>query len=233
MSERGRLSVLRVMALALAILLWSLVTVERRGERPAEKVVEATVTYNPPPGMIILDPEARVRVRLRGSESAIRRVNPYQIDVQVEIDDARKGLAEVHLQSENVLMPEGLEVVSIEPNVLRLRLDQEARRLLPVEVPLVGEPAGGAEPGVPRTTPEQILVVGPSEILDTVDRLRTNPISLDGHAFDFQESTLVLVPDPLLQLETQVVSVSVPMSQPRPVAEEENGNERGNERRPR
>jgi YbbR domain-containing protein len=221
LSERWRLSWLRVMALSLAILLWLFVTVERRGERPAEKVVEATVTYNPPPGMVILDPEARVRVRLRGSESAIRRVNPYQIDVQVEIEEAREGLAEVQLQAENVLMPEGLEVVSIEPNVLRLRLDQEVRRLLPVEVPLVGEPAGGAEAGRPRPTPEQILVIGPSNLLNTVDRLRTNPISLDGHAFDFEESTLVLVPDPLLQLSTQVVSVFVPMSQPRPVAEGE------------
>ena len=95
------------------------------------------------------------------------------------------------------------------------------RRLLPVEVPLTGEPAAGAQAGRPRPTPEQILVVGPSEILGTVDRLRTNPISLDGHAFDFQESTLVLVPDPLLQLQTQVVSVYVPMAQPRPVAEGE------------
>ena len=221
MSERWRLSGLRMMAVALAILLWLLVTVERRGERPAEKVVEATVTYNPPPGMVILDPEARVRVRLRGSESAIRRVNPYQIDVQVEIEEAREGLVVVQLQPENVLMPEDFEVISIEPNVLRLRLDHEIRRLLPVEVPLIGEPAGGAEVGRPRSTPEQILVVGPSALLNTVDRLRTNPISLDGHAFDFQESTLVLVPDPLLQLQTQVVSVYVPMSQPRPVAEGE------------
>jgi YbbR domain-containing protein len=221
MSERWRLSALRMMALGLAILLWLLVTVERRGERPAEKVVEATVTYNPPPGMVILDPEARVRVRLRGNEGAIRRVNPYQIDVQVEIGETRDGLAQVQLQAENVLMPGGLEVISIEPSVLRVRLDHEARRLLPVEVPLIGEPAGGAEPGRPRATPEQILVIGPSGILDTVDRLRTNPISLDGHAFDFQESTLVLVPDPLLQLETQVVSVFIPMAQPRPVAEGE------------
>ena len=223
MSERWRLSALRMMAVALAILLWTLVTVERRGERPAEKVVEATVTYNPPPGMIILDPQARVRVRLRGNESAIRRVNPYQIDVQVEIDDAREGVVEAQLQPENVLMPEGLEVISIEPSVLRLRLDHEVRKLLSVEVPLTGEPAGGAEAGQPLATPEQILVVGPSEILDKLDRLRTNPISLDGHAFDFQESTLVLVPDPLLQLQTQVVSVYVPMSQPRPVADEREG----------
>jgi YbbR domain-containing protein len=219
-TERTRLGVLRVTAVVLAVLLWLWVTVERRGERPAEKIVEATVTYNPPPGMMILDPQEKVRVRLRGSEKAIRRVNPFQIDVQVLVRANREGLVEVQLQPENVLMPEGLEVVSIEPNVLRLHVDQEVRRLLPVEVPLVGEPAAGAQlSGRPRVTPDEVLVTGPKKLVAGLAGVRTNPISLDGHAFDFQESTLLVSPDPLLQLQTQVVSVQVPMVQPHPVAE--------------
>jgi YbbR domain-containing protein len=155
---------------------------------------------------------------LRGSERAIRRVNPYQIDVQVEVDDPQEGIHEVRLQAENVLMPEGLEVVSLEPAVLRVRLDEEVRRLLPVEVPLVGEPAGGARvEGPPRVSPERVLATGPSELVSSLDALRTNPISVDGHAFPFQETALLISPDPLVQLQPQVVSVTVPLAQPRPV----------------
>lgn len=220
MTERIRLGALRLTALGLAVLLWLWVTVERRGERPAEKIVEATVTYNPPPGMMILDPQGTVRVRLRGRERAIRRVNPFQIDVQVVVRAKREGLAEVQLQPENVLMPEGLEVVSIEPNVLRLHVDREVRRLLPVEVPLVGEPAAGARlAGKPQVVPEEVLVTGPRNLVSALSTVRTNPISLDGHAFEFQESTLLVSPNPLLQLQTQVVSVTIPMQQPHPVAE--------------
>jgi YbbR domain-containing protein len=220
MSQRARLGVLRLTALGLAILLWLFVTVERRGERPAEKVVEATVTYNPPPGMMILDPVERVRVRLRGSDRAIRRINPFQIDVQVVVPASREGAVEVQLQPDNVLMPAGLEVVSLEPNVLRLHVDQEVRRLVPVEVPLVGEPAAGARLAkAPRPTPDEVLVTGPSKLVSALEAIRTNPISLDGHAFDFSESTLLISPDPLLQVQTQVVSVFVPMQQPHPVAE--------------
>ncbi len=145
MSQRTRLGALRVTAVGLAVLLWLWVTVERRGERPAEKIVDATVTYNPPPGMVILDPQGTVRVRLRGRERAIRRVNPFQIDVQVVVRAEREGPLEVQLTPEDVMMPDGLEVVSIEPSVLRLNVDQEVRRLLPVDVPLVGEPAAGAQ----------------------------------------------------------------------------------------
>jgi YbbR domain-containing protein len=220
MSGRMRLGALRMTALALAVLLWLWVTVERRGERPAEKIVDATVTYNPPPGMMILDPQGTVRVRLRGSERAIRRVNPFQIDVQVRVRADREGLVEVQLKPEDVMMPEGLEVVSIEPNVLRLHVDQEVRRLLPVQVPLVGEPAAGAQlAGRPRISPSEVLVSGPRKLVAALDSVRTNPISLDGHAFDFTESALLVSPDPLLQLQTQVVAVAIPMQQPQPVAE--------------
>lgn len=220
MSRRVRLGALRMTALALAVLLWLWVTVERRGERPAEKVVDATVTYNPPPGMMILDPQGTVRVRLRGSERAIRRVNPFQIDVQVVVRADREGPVEVRLQPEDVMMPEGVEVVSLEPSVLRLHVDQEVRRLLPVEVPLVGEPAAGAQlAGRPRVTPAEVLVTGPRKVVSRLSAVRANPISLDGHALDFQESALLVSPDPLLQLQTQVVSVTVPMQQPPPVAE--------------
>ncbi|HVS02601.1 MAG TPA: CdaR family protein [Thermoanaerobaculia bacterium] len=219
MSDRSDgLLVLRVMAAAIALLLWLFVTLERRGERPAEKVVEASVTYNPPPGMILLNPVDRVRVRLRGSEETIRRVNPYAVDVQVEIDEDARGVVDVHLEPENVLLPEKLEVVSIEPSFLRLQLDEELRRLLPVRVKLVGEPAAGSVvAGRPRVRPEQVLVTGPSRLLSAVDHLETSPVSLNGHALDFEESALLVSPDPLLKVQTQVVSVSIPMRQPQPV----------------
>ncbi len=220
MSRRARLGALRMTALGLAVLLWLWVTVERRGERPAEKIVDATVTYNPPPGMMILDPQGTVRVRLRGSERAIRRVNPFQIDVQVVVRADREGPVEVRLQPEDVMMPEGVEVVSIEPGVLRLHVDQEMRRLLPIDVPLVGEPAAGAQlAGKARVTPAEVLVTGPRKVVSGLAAVRSNPISLDGHALDFQESALLVSPDPLVQLQTQVVSVTVPMQQPPPVAE--------------
>jgi hypothetical protein len=219
--QRPRLGVLRAIALFMAFLAWLFVTVERRGDNASEKVVDATVTYNARPGMMILDPQEKVRVRLRGSARAIRRVNPFQIDVQVTVDARQEGPTEVQLQPENVMTPEGLDVVAIEPSTLRLHVDREMRKLLPVEVPLVGEPAAGARlAGPPRVTPDEVLAIGPTRVVVAMRAVRSNPISLDGHAFDFQESTLLVAADPLLQLQTQVVSVYVPMEQPKPVADQ-------------
>jgi len=218
--EAPRLRYLRLTALGLAILAWLFLNVDRRGERAAEKIVDATVTYNPPPGMLILDPQEKVRVRLRGSARAIRRVNPFQLDVQVVVPFTRRDVVDIQPQPENVMIPDGLEVVAIEPSTLRLHVDQEMRKQVPVEVPLIGEPAAGARlAGPPRVTPDGVMVIGPGKVVSALRQVRTNPISLDGHALDFQESTLLVPPDPLLQLQTQVVSVFVKMEQPKPVAE--------------
>ena len=79
--------------------------------------------------------------------------------------------------------------------------------------------AGAQLAGRPRVSPNEVLVTGPRKLVSALGSVRANPITLDGHAFDFTESTLLISPDPLLQLQTQVVSVSIPMRQPQPVAE--------------
>ena len=92
---------------------------------------------------MILDPVPSVNVRLRGSSKLIRQLNPYQVDVQVELAQTEPGTVSVNLGPENVLMPEGLEVVSIEPNTIRVELEREITQRVPVVPHLVGEPAAG------------------------------------------------------------------------------------------
>lgn len=222
MNDRNGRRGLRIMSLAIALLLWIFVTTEHRGGVPSEKVVEAQVTYNPPPGMIILNPRDRVRVRVRGDQSTIRHVNPYTVDVQVEIPSDTPGRQQVRIDEDNILTPEGVEVVAVEPGRFDLELDREVRRLLPVKVRFTGEPAAGAEvTGPPEVAPDQVLATGPSTLVSSLDHLETSPINLDGHALDFEESTLVLSPDPLVEVESQVVTVRVRMKQPEPVGDDE------------
>lgn len=219
MEKNGRRG-LRLMSIAIALLLWIFVTTEKRGGVPSEKVVDAPITYNPPPEMIILNPRDRIRVRVRGDATAIRQVNPYNVDVQVDLPRDASGRQEVRIDGDNILTPEGVEVVSVEPAYLELQLDREVRRLLPVRVRLTGEPAGGAVLArPPEVQPDQVLAVGPSTLVSSLDHLDTSSISLDGRALDFEESALVVSPDPLVKVQSQIVNVRVHMLQPDPVGE--------------
>ncbi len=131
---------LRLFALLAAVGVWFSVSFVKR-ERVSEKLIDATVTYNPSRGLIILDPLQTVKVRLRGPDRQIRTLAPHVVDVVIEVSGVAAGTLDVQLGESNVLRPEGLEVVAIEPNSIPLRLDREKTQMLKVSPRLVGEPA--------------------------------------------------------------------------------------------
>lgn len=223
MTERTSLWGLRALAIFAAILVWFFASVGKR-ERLSEKLIDAAVTYNPPRGLILLDPVQTVKVRLRGPDRRIRNLAPFVVDVVVELADSGPGRVDLHLGPENVLRPEDVEVVSIEPNTLRLRVDREGQRELPVLPRIVGEPAAGAAPLTPRVTPATATVAGPQSLLASLASVTTSPISLDGHALSFAQTVPIVAPDPLVRvLEPTTVEVQIPMETPEsgeePVAE--------------
>lgn len=205
---------LRLFALLAAVGVWFSVSFVKR-ERVSEKLIDATVTYNPSRGLIILDPLQTVKVRLRGPDRQIRTLAPHVVDVVIEVSGVAAGTLDVQLGESNVLRPEGLEVVAIEPNSIPLRLDREKTQMLKVSPRLVGEPAAGAEPLSPIAHPDMVQVTGPESVLAGITAATTSPISLDGHALSFKQTVSVVPPDPLVRIvQPSVVTVEVPMHFP-------------------
>jgi YbbR domain-containing protein len=219
-SARRNVWGLRALAVGIAVLVWFFVTVQKR-EEVSERSIDAAVTYSPPRGFIVLDPVQRVRVQLRGRTSKIRNLNPFVVDVLVDVSRGERVSEEVRLAPENVIVPDGIEVLSIDPNVLRVRLDREIQQLLPVRPRLVGEPAAGAVVQDVEVRPSRVLVSGPESRLREIGFLSTTAVDLDGHALDFEETAAVLSPDPLIKVvQPAVVTVRVPLQQPQPRSRE-------------
>ena len=221
MTERAGRWGLRILALVGAIVVWWIVSVEKR-ERVSEKVVDASLSYNSPRGLILLDPMQTVKVRLRGPDRRIRAIAPFELDVVVDVPTTEPGVVAVQLRSDNVLAPDEVEVVSIDPNSLDLRLDREAIAELPILVRLTGEPAGGTVPGEPIARPARARVRGPATIVSGLTSVSTSPISLDGHALDFSQTVSVVSSDPLVRIvDPLFVTVQVPMQVPESLATDE------------
>lgn len=215
MSERASRWGLRLLAFAIALGVWFFVTLETRGQRAGEKQIDANVTYNTPRDLMILAPVEKVSVRLRGRTQQVRNLNPLVVDVLVDLAHAGVGPIDVHLGPQNVYMPEGLEVISIDPNLIHLVLDRQVNRLVPVQARLTGEPAAGAVAAGVEVAPDRVLVSGPESRLQQLAALPTNPVVLDGHALDFEETAAVISPDPLVQIvQPSVVTVKVTMHLP-------------------
>jgi YbbR domain-containing protein len=220
-TERAGRWGLRILALVGAIVIWWIVSVEKR-ERVSEKVVDASLSYNSPRGLILLEPMQTVKVRLRGPDRRIRAIAPFEIDVVVDVPNSEPGVVPVQLRPENVSTPDEVEVVSIEPNSLDLTLDREAIAELPILVRVIGEPAGGTVPGEPLARPPRARVRGPATIVSGLTSVSTSAISLDGHALDFTQTVSVVSSDPLVRIvEPLFVTVQIPMRVPESIEEDD------------
>lgn len=205
---------LRLLALGIALGIWFNASVEDRLVS-SEKVVEANIIYNRPRGFIILNQLRSVNVRLLGSRRAIRQLSPYQVDVQVELP-RQEGAVTVHLDPDDVLAPQGLEVVSIDPPSIQVVLEEEITARVPVVPRIAGEPAGKARAGEPEVSPNQVLVAGPRSIVGRLESITTDPISLDGRSATFEVRVPVVSPDPLIQIAERdsQVTVRIPIQMP-------------------
>jgi YbbR domain-containing protein len=212
-NEAARTWALRLLALGIAIGIWFNASVEDRLV-PSERVVEASVSFNRPRGFIIIDPVRTVNVRLLGNKRAVRQLSSDQVSVSVDLSPRQEGSAIINLGSDDVLAPNGLEVVSIEPGTIQVQLEREITQRVPVSPEILGKPAAGVIVGEAEVSPSQVLVSGPASRLERIVSLSTPPISLEGRNSTFEESVPVLSPDPLIQIVEPSVTVRIPIQPP-------------------
>jgi YbbR domain-containing protein len=167
---------LKVLALALAFGVWIAVTGEGRGVQDFRVPVDvllgsgATLSGTPP---------TNVTVRLRGPDSLLRRMDPYDLTVRVDLRDGGGGERTVQLTPRNVAgVPRDAEVVLIEPDRLRLAVAKKKRREISVVPTVVGKPPRGYQVYRSVARPETLLVEGPETKVATLTRLGTDAIRI-------------------------------------------------------
>jgi YbbR domain-containing protein len=111
---------LKLLALAIAFLVWVAVTGEGRGVQDFRVPVDFALGT----GVTLAGaPPSSVTVRLRGPESLLRRTDPHDLSVRVDLRDAPSGDRTVQLSSRNVSgVPRDVEVSLIDPERLRLAI---------------------------------------------------------------------------------------------------------------
>jgi YbbR domain-containing protein len=137
------------------------------------------------------------------------------VNLLVDLSEYREaGALELPLSADNVSLPKGLEVVSIDPSLVQVELDYVDSWRLPVQVDTIGEPAAGARLLSALPTPAEVTVTGPRTVLEKHSFLVTEPVSLNTHALPFEETVPLRQPDPLLTLQPPRVRVRVDLQPP-------------------
>ena len=174
---------LKVLALALAFAVWVAVTGEGRGVQdfsvPVDVLLGTGATLAGPP-------PTRVTVRLRGPDSLLRRMDPYDLTMRVDLRDAAGGERTVQLTPRNVSgVPRDVEVTLIDPDRLRLAIAKKKKREVRVVPTIVGKPPRGYQVYRAVARPEALAVEGPEARISAVTRLNTDPIHIDDRSEPF------------------------------------------------
>ena len=207
---------LKILALAIGILVWFVLSARTR-ERISERSYRIALSVvNIPPRTIIASPlAAAVDVRVRGPFTALRQVDSTKLEAVVDLQGAERGEKIYRLSPDDINIPPEIEVVSISPGELRIVLDAVADRVLPIAANLTGAPAAGYTVADVAVAPRSARVEGPAATLSQMKTITTDPVSLEGREASFSVPATVLSEAPGVRVrEGQIVTVSVHLRPP-------------------
>jgi len=168
---------LKLLALALAFVIWVAVTGEQSVLQEFAVPLEIRL---PETRILTAGTPTTVTVRLKGAESRMRRLTGLSMTLLVDLSDSSLGEQDVVLSRSDLLgVPGGVEIEFIDPDRLRLVVDQRSQKELPVEPTFIGLPPEGFEFYGARLNPDVLTVEGPAAEVESLELVRTNPIRLD------------------------------------------------------
>ena len=165
-------------ALALAMVLWAIVSIEE----PTEEVVNVTLEpVTTDSGIIVRRPLPQVQAFVIGRSRDLFRLVAQPPVIRMPITAAAPETLTVRLTPEMVELPFEINarVREVAPPSVRLTLDVLAERLVPVANALAIEhDTGMTIDGPIRFAPESVLVAGPRSVVEQLDTVFTRRMVL-------------------------------------------------------
>ena len=206
---------LKLLSLAIAIVLWLLVTGQNQ---PVTAHVNVQLNFIRPQALEISnDPPRTVDVMLTGSRNKLDDLTSLDLVATVDLADQRSGEKLLRLADKaQIPLPQGIKVDGFQPSAIPIRLEEVVDRQVKVEPKLEGKPEEGFEVYSVYPNKGSVTVHGPESRVNALDKLMTESIWLAGHKESFTATNVAIdVPDPKVDLLEPVVNVNVEIGERR------------------
>ncbi|UTC48648.1 CdaR family protein [Treponema vincentii] len=145
----------------------------------------------------------KIKVTLWGEAIGIGSIGENDITASIDISDFKtEGTYRIPIETRlhGTVTPLGNMEISTEPAILTLRLTTSIRKQVPVTLSLKGIPADGYEVTESSLDPAAVEIEGPAELIEKIDELTTEPLSVEGRTNGFSGTADIINDDPLVSI---------------------------------
>lgn len=139
-------------------------------------------------------PVTEVDLVLRGPKPRLDQILPRDLAVSLDLNDIGPGDRTVQITPQNISvdLPNGIEILEVQPNRIALKLEQVSEVVVPIRVETQGSPSPGYEVYSTRVTPETVRVRGPRSFVDALSYVSTEKVDITGNTTDFSVQQIPL-----------------------------------------
>ena len=206
---------LKLLSLAIAIVLWLLVTGQNQ---PVTAHLNVQLNFIRPQALEISnDPPRTVDVMLTGSRNKLDDLTSLDLVATVDISDQHAGERVLRLADRaQISLPQGIKVDGYQPSAIPIRLEEIVDRQVTIEPKLEGQPADGFEVYGVYPNKGSVSIRGPASRVNSLQKVLTESIWLVGRKESFTAANVAIdVPDPKVDLLEPVVNVNVEIGERR------------------
>jgi YbbR domain-containing protein len=111
----------KVVSLFVALILW----ISILGRRDFVTTKEMEVNLILAPGyMVTGQSHDRLRVKISGAQPVLKKYKDSLKSVVFDVSEAKEGLIEIDVPNARIDVPEGIKVLNVKPNVIRVELSK-------------------------------------------------------------------------------------------------------------
>jgi YbbR domain-containing protein len=202
---------LKLLSLAVAVVLWFAVL----GSRNVEVNKEVPIEVVTPTDLVVAnDVPDRVSFRLSGPKAFLRNIlNRREEPIRINFSTAKAGLVTYRFFQDNIQVPLGVKVLSINPVSVVVKLESLKRKDVPVRLVTTGETPQGYRLTKLALLRHTVRLKGAESKLDAVSEVATQPVDLNAMLdsgereaiLDLSKHSGVSVDGELPRIEFQVV----------------------------
>ncbi|MFZ9595863.1 MAG: YbbR-like domain-containing protein [Bdellovibrionia bacterium] len=166
----------KIISVAIAMVLWGVVL----GSRNVEVTKEIPLEILTSPDIVASNeiPD-KIAFRLSGPKAFLRSIlDRREEPIRVNLVGNKPTLVTYRFFSDNIRLPIGVKVLSINPISILVKLESLKRREIPVRVELQGNPPEGYRLVKVQVKPELVRIKGPESKVDGLSQIPTLPIDL-------------------------------------------------------